>query len=192
MADIKISQLGSLSSVSDANVLPIVSSGTTMKVTAEKLKQYAAADVSTTIQATRDAIAPTESTSTASRAYSVGEKLFYNGNFYKVISSIVQGATLTVGTNIALADDVTTQINDVNKDKVLFFENVACSALTGNFLTKSDAAITADHVVTDCVFADESAITTDVTWTTAAGSLTFNGTCASATTATITLVKKDN
>lgn len=192
MADIKISQLGSLSSVGDANVLPIVAGGVTMKVTAQKLKEYAEADASTGIQATRNSIAPTESTSTASRAYAVGERLYYNGNFYKVTSAIAQDATLTVGTNIALAEDVTTQVRTLNNGRVLFYTAVPCSALTGNFLVKSDAAITADHVVTECVFANPSVITSDVTWTTAAGSLIFNGTCASATTATITLVKKDN
>ena len=74
----------------------------------------------------------------------------------------------------------------------MFYKNVACSATTGNFATVSNSAITADHVVTECVFANPSAITQDVTWTTAAGSLTLNGTCSAATTATITLTKKDN
>lgn len=76
--------------------------------------------------------------------------------------------------------------------QVLYFTSVACSATTGNFLTKSDANITADHVVAECVFANPSAITTDVTWTTASGSVTLNGTCASATTANLVLVKKGN
>ena len=76
---------------------------------------------------------------------------------------------------------------------VLFFSGIACSAMTGNFCTKSDANITADHIVAECVFSKPSAITTDVTWTTASGSLTLNGTCTDATcTATVTLVKKDN
>lgn len=76
--------------------------------------------------------------------------------------------------------------------QALYFTSVACSATTGNFLTKSDANITADHVVAECTFANPSAITTDVTWTTASGSVTLNGTCASATTANLVLVKKGN
>ena len=77
-------------------------------------------------------------------------------------------------------------------NKCLFLTSIACSATTGNFATLSNAAITADHIVTEVVWANPSAITTEVTWTTAAGSLTLNGTCETATTATITLVKKDN
>ena len=45
-------------------------------------------------------IATVEPSNTASRAYSVGELVFVNGNLYKVITAIVGGATFTVGTNI--------------------------------------------------------------------------------------------
>ena len=74
----------------------------------------------------------------------------------------------------------------------LYFTSVACAATTGNFATKSDANITANHVVVSVEYANPSAITTDVTWTTANGSVTLNGTCASATTCAIVLVEKDN
>lgn len=91
----------------------------------------------------------------------------------------------TLDTNI-------TSLNEALTKQTLYFTNVACSATTGNFATVSDANISADHVVVECTFANPSAITTDVTWTTANGSLTLNGTCASATTANITLSKKGN
>jgi hypothetical protein len=74
----------------------------------------------------------------------------------------------------------------------LYFTNVACAATTGNFATKSNSAITANHVVVSVEYANPSAITSDVTWTTANGSVTLNGTCASATTCSIVLVEKDN
>lgn len=45
-------------------------------------------------------IATVEPTNTASRAYSVGELVYVNGNLYKVIIAITIGATFTVGTNI--------------------------------------------------------------------------------------------
>ena len=45
-------------------------------------------------------IATVEPSNTASRAYSVGELVYVNGNLYKVITAIVGGATFTVGTNI--------------------------------------------------------------------------------------------
>lgn len=71
----------------------------------------------------------------------------------------------------------------------LRYTGVACAATTGNFATVNDANITSNHCVISCVFANPSSITTDVTWTTANGSLTLNGTCATATTADIILAK---
>lgn len=105
----------------------------------------------------------------------------------------------------ALADDVAANagsISDLNaaigdledaaENKVLYYTSVAVSATTGDIATLSNAAITGDHVLAECVWANPSAITTHVTWTTANGSLVLNGTCSSATTANIVLVKKDN
>lgn len=74
----------------------------------------------------------------------------------------------------------------------LYLTGVAIAATTGDIATVSNAKITADHVVAEITFANPSAITTDVTWTTANGSLVLNGTCTSATTAAIVLVKKNN
>lgn len=74
----------------------------------------------------------------------------------------------------------------------LYFTSVACAATTGDFATVSNANITANHVVVSVEYANPSAITSDVTWTTANGSVTLNGTCASATTCSIVLVEKDN
>ena len=85
-----------------------------------------------------------------------------------------------------------TSLNEALSNKVLYLTSVACAATTGNFASVSNAAITADHVLAECVFANPAVIISDVTWTSAAGSLTLNGTCASATTANIVLVKKDN
>lgn len=74
----------------------------------------------------------------------------------------------------------------------LYFQNVAVSATTGDIATISNAKITADHVVAEVTWANPSAITTDVTWTTSSGSLLLSGTCTAATTADIVLVKKNN
>ena len=43
-----------------------------------------------------------ETTTTASKPYSVGDTLVLNGQMYKVTAAIAQGAKLTVGTNIAV------------------------------------------------------------------------------------------
>ena len=94
------------------------------------------------------------------------------------------------------ATDVQAAIDEIKAtadNKVLFYTNVACAAMTGDFLTISDAKITANHVMTSCEFAAPQNITSSqLTWTTAAGTFTINGTCATATTATIILEKKDN
>lgn len=71
----------------------------------------------------------------------------------------------------------------------LYLTNFAVSATTGDIATVSNSEITANHVVAECVFANPSAITTNVTWTTAAGSLVLNGTCATATAVNLVLVK---
>ena len=74
----------------------------------------------------------------------------------------------------------------------LYLTSVACSATTGNFVDKNNSAITANHVVASVEYANPSAITSDVTWTTTSGNIKLNGTCASATTCSIVLVEKDN
>ena len=99
----------------------------------------------------------------------------------KVVTSQIQTLTNQVST-----------LNTKATDKVLYLTGIACSATTGNFVSYSNSAITADHVLAECVFANPSAITTDVTWTTASGSLVLNGTCSTATTVNVVLVKKDN
>lgn len=83
-------------------------------------------------------------------------------------------------------------VDEALANQILYFSGQTCNATTGNFCTVSSSEITSDHVVTECVFANPSYITTDVTWTTSSGSLVLNGTCSTATTATITLAKKGN
>ena len=71
----------------------------------------------------------------------------------------------------------------------IYKKAVAILATSSTIATVNDSNITAAFVVASIVFANPSAITSDVTWTTAAGSLTLTGTCSSATTADIILVK---
>lgn len=131
--------------------------------------------------------ATVETTATASQAYKVGEYLVMDGLLYRVTTAIASGGTITPGTNV-----VQTNVGDEVSNRTLFFPNAAVSAMTGNILVINDSKITADHVLAECVWGNSSYITTDVTWTTAAGSLTLNGTCTTGTTVTITLVKKSN
>lgn len=85
-------------------------------------------------------------------------------------------------------------INENLKNEALYFTSVAVSVAStaANIVSISNAKITANHVLARCEWAAPGNITSDVTWTTAAGSLTLNGTCSTATTANILLVKKQN
>ena len=93
-------------------------------------------------------------------------------------------------TSRASADDVTA-LQTAAENKCLYLTNVTCSAMTGNFISVSNAAITASHVVDSISFAN-AAVISGVTWATDSGSLTVNGTCTATTTANIVLIKKDN
>ena len=57
-----------------------------------------------------NSVAPFESSSKASKNYSVGQYLTYRGLLYKVIATIASGTTLTEGTNIEQTD-VATELN---------------------------------------------------------------------------------
>ena len=94
------------------------------------------------------------------------------------------------GSNISSASDWKSALGISNK--VLYLTSVACSATTGDFVSVSNASITADHVLADVVFANPSYITSDVTWTSGSGTFTLNGTCSTATTCTLVLIQKDN
>lgn len=116
----------------------------------------------------------------------------YDGTQSGSSETDVQGAIDELySQNETLENDIS-DIETAIADNVLYFTSRACSALTGDFCTISSAKITANHVVAEAVFANPSAITTDVTWTTASGSLKLNGTCSTATTVNIVLVKKNN
>ena len=77
-------------------------------------------------------------------------------------------------------------------NKVLYLTGVTISATNGTIATVSDSAITSDHVVAEIIFANPGYITSDVSWTTSSEELTLTGTCVTATSASIVLVKKDN
>ena len=96
-----------------------------------------------------------------------------------------------------LQDDVSTLDTAVGK-KVLFFtgQAVAASATTGQIMripaSGTNSAITTDTVVLECTFAISANITSDVTWESYSGYITFTGTTSAATTANVTLGTKGN
>ena len=52
-------------------------------------------------KAANQSLAPIESSSTASRNYSIGQQFVYNGLLYEATSAIASGGTITPGTNCA-------------------------------------------------------------------------------------------
>ena len=118
-----------------------------------------------------------------------------SGGVYDALQTLQAGKqdTLVSGTNIkTVGGQSLLGSGNIDVGGGLYFTGVAVSATTCDIATVSNSEITADHVVAECVFASPSAITSDVTWTTSAGSLVLNGTCTAATTANVVLVKKNN
>lgn len=111
-------------------------------------------------------------------------------------SGSVNSVNNKVGNVVLSASDIDlqngTSLQEEAENKILYFDNVTCSATTGNFVSLSNSQITSDHVLLECVFTNPVFIITDTTWTTGNGSLTLNGTCTTATTARIVLGKKNN
>lgn len=77
----------------------------------EETGMSAAAELS----ALQGSLATVETTSTASRAYAVGEYLVYTGVLYKVTVAIASGGTITPGTNCTAAT-VGDQLNTIQRD----------------------------------------------------------------------------
>ena len=75
-------------------------------------------------------------------------------------------------------------IKTYTDNKILYFyqqSTSTTSAATTEFCNISDSRITADTVVLNCEFTVPSAITSGVTWTTAAGYISLKGICTSNT-----------
>lgn len=154
----------------------------------------AAAGSAATAAAIRDAVeailgvyATVEESTTASRPYKVGEHLVLNWILYRVTVAISSGGTITPNTNCKQ-----TTVGDEIANKVLRFDNITVNATTGDIATKNDDRITADHELVRHEFGNSLGITSGVNVTTSAGKVVLNGTCTSATTAKLILIKPDN
>lgn len=101
-----------------------------------------------------------------------------NGNISLMASNIPTTDSTSVQQHIA---DIESDVSDLATYEVRH--------VTGN-LTSLPASfsyswITANHRVINCVFGNPSALTSNVTWTTTAGDITFSGTMANLATTTI-------
>lgn len=77
--------------------------------------------------------------------------------------------------------------------KILYFYQQTVSAATSAEIMRiTDSRISTDTVVLECSFANSASILSAVSWTSYNGYITFSGTCASATTANVTLGIKGN
>lgn len=171
--------------ISDDEVITLVAIGSEVRAS----KDQAAASATTASQAattaTAKASAAAGSATTASNAASTATT---KAGEAAASATTASNAASTATTKASEASASAAQVSDF----CLMFKDQAVTATTGDIATITDSRITANHVVVECVWGNSSAITTDVTWTTSAGSLVLNGTCSTATTVTVTLVMKQN
>ena len=123
----------------------------------------------------------------SSGTYKVGQLCIYENTLYRCTTAITTAEEWTA------AHWTATTIAEEIENRVLWFPGVTVSATTGNIVSVSDSRITTNHVLASCTWASDSSITALSAWSTeTAGQLTINGTCSTATTADILLVKKNN
>lgn len=92
-------------------------------------------------------------------------------------------------TNPVTSDGVKTYVDG----RILYFYQQTVSAATSAEIMRiTDSRISTDTVVLECSFANPASILSAVSWTSYNGYITFSGTCASATTANVTLGLKGN
>lgn len=88
-------------------------------------------------------------------------------------------------------------IYDAFAKEILYFTSQTVTTGTNAQIMRipssgTNSAITTNTVVLECSFAAPANITSDVTWTSYAGYITFTGTCTAGTTAHVTLGTKGN
>ena len=124
---VKSSQNTSTKALEYVEATPTITSWTLYR----RQKSY---DVAISGSKAASAIAPVQdSLATANRNYAVGDQFYYDGHLYKVTSAITSGAQIVIGTNAVLADDVVTQINDIEAQSVL----ITYTGTNGNTYNKN-------------------------------------------------------
>ena len=211
MADIKYSQLGAATTITDTDVLPMVNMSAdpieTNKITAAKVKEYvigntdisgigngtATGAISALKNGKTEGTAISEHVetigSTAVGDYAIGETfLANNGNYYEATAAITGGSTtLTVGTNCKLST-VDEQLNSLkealSKQKPLK-KTVTLSAGTTAQTFSNQTGVTSDMEVTSYEIATPSAVVSDLSINTSTNSFTVQGTITASTNITL-------
>ena len=146
---------------------------------------------------------------------SSAEIVSYTSISGNVVSGLVRGLGGTTASawasNTAVARNITSydhdtfigNINDLDSRKadvaseILYFTSQTVSVASNAQIMRIPASgtnsnITTSTVVLECTFAAPANITSDVSWQSYAGYITFTGTCTTATTANVTLGTKGN
>lgn len=100
-------------------------------------------------KANQTVIATRQANLTASRAYAIGEQFIYNNTLYRATAAIAKNATITIGGNATAADNITTQISNLNKyAKVNFYEMTTRNGNpdTSVFATVNSNFLTAGYI----------------------------------------------
>lgn len=119
-------------------------------------------------------------------------------NLFKNNLSLTASDISSTGGNVQTdIDGLSSTVSTVDTrttDQVLFYTAVTCAATTGNFVEFIDSKITSNHVLVYCEFANPDAVSPKLTWTTSGSNqrLRINGTCTTATTCDVVLIKKNN
>lgn len=80
-------------------------------------------------------IATRQANLTASKAYAVGEQFVYNNILYRVTSAIAKNAAITIGGNATTADNITTQISNLQTDLSIKYSGSGTTATSIAFLS---------------------------------------------------------
>lgn len=138
--------------------------------------------------------ATVEASTTASKAYAVGEYLIYNSFLYRVTTAIASGGTINTGTGGNVKQ---TTVGEEEANRELWWggtdaKTVYAQSTTGTIVQIDDPLITANHVLTKFVAENPSYITSGISCTTTEGQAIITGTCSAQTTAEIMLTRKSN
>lgn len=84
---------------------------------ATTLASYGITDAYTQTQINNkfEGVAPIEPTTTASEAHNIGSKFYLDGTLVEATANISANDTITIGTNVKLADDVETQVDSLKQ-----------------------------------------------------------------------------
>ena len=177
-----IDQLTAIASPQGTDELPIERGQLTYKITWDDLAGEDIRDINTALSGKQATLVSGTNIKTVN-----GQSLLGSGNLAAIPTGGAAGKALVKAS--ATNYDVTWG----DAGGALWFTNVAISATTGDIATISDSAITANHVLGRIEWANSSAITTKLTWSTETpGTFVINGTASAATTANILLVLKNN